>query len=154
MILKGATHEVDKISKERWVPLQAEWKREIRVELKKHLQFENDPNEDQLCRQKRQALEEALEQAEKRRNKNNDLYLKLQECCMHLQREREEVARREERVSKQINEMNRLREQLAMILEELERRGIKLSCLQVQNLSQDSQEINSDGTNESNNTSL
>lgn len=99
MILKGAIHEVDKITKERWLPLQAEWKREIREELNKH-----DAKEDQLCRQKRQALEEALEQAleqaQKRRNKNNDLYLKLQECCMHLQRERDEVAKREEMVSK------------------------------------------------------
>lgn len=166
MILKGAIHEVDKISNERWLPLQAEWKREIREELNKHLQFKNDPNEDQLCRQKRQALEEALEQAQKRRIKNNDLYLKLQECCMHLQREREDVARREENVtrreqaiaqleSESLNhnhEINRLREQISLIIEEASRRGINLECLQ--NTTPCKTDDESDGNNYSNNTSL
>lgn len=139
MILKGAIHEVDKISKERWLPLQAGWKREVRDELNKHLQFKTDANEDQFCRQKRQALEEALEQAQKRRNKNNDLYLKLQECCMHLQREREDVAKREQMVAKleaefadRNHEFNRLKEQLSLIIEELNRRDIKLDCLHEQ----------------------
>jgi len=154
MILKGAIHEVDRISKERWLPLQAEWKREIREELNRHLQFKSDPSEDQICRQKRQALDEALEQAQKRRNKNNDLYLKLQECCMHLQREREEVARREDSVSKreQImaqleaehsdrnHEVNHLREQVALILAELKRCNIQLECLQSQDLTQEESE--------------
>lgn len=150
MILKGAINEVDKISKERWLPLQAEWKREIRAELNKHLQFKNEPKEDHLCIQMRQALEEALDQAQKRLIKNNDLYLKLQECFMLVRREREEVAElkenliaREQLVAKieaesssRTNEMNHIKEQLSLILEELDQRGIKLSCLQLQNSSQ------------------
>lgn len=112
MILKGAIEEVNKISKERWLPLQADWKREIREELNKQLQFKDDPNENPFIRQKRQALEEALEQAQKIRNKNNDLYLKLQECCMHLQRDREQVEQREENVARR--EENVLRREQAV----------------------------------------
>lgn len=92
MILKGAKREVDEISKERWLALQAGWKQEVRDELNKHFQLKTESNEDQFIQEK-QAWIEALKQAQKRRNRNNELFLKLQECSMHLQREREDVAR-------------------------------------------------------------
>lgn len=136
MILEGAVHEVDKISKDRWLPLQAAWRREVRDEMNKHLKFKIDPEEDLLFKQKHQALNDALEQVQRRRDKNNDLYLKLQECSMHLQRERDDVARREQLVSQKesdiemrVHELNRLKEKLANINEELNRRGIVLDCL-------------------------
>ena len=73
---------------------------------------------------------------------------------MHLQREREEVARREDSVSKreQImaqleaehsdrnHEVNHLREQVALILAELKRCNIQLECLQSQDLTQEESE--------------
>lgn len=116
MILKGATHEVSKISKERWLPLQAEWKREIKRELDKYeeldkykeldkcKQFMQDPDDHQ-CRQERQALKDALEQAQKIRNKNNYIYLQLQETRMHLQREREEFMKEKEELARQKEEL-------------------------------------------------
>lgn len=95
IILKGAIHEIHTISKERWQPLQAGWKREIRMELNKNLQFKNEHATDQICR-KEQALNELIEENIKRRNKINELYLKLQETCLHVQREREELIREKE----------------------------------------------------------
>lgn len=112
MILKGATHEIDKISKERWQPLQAAWKREIRDELNKHLQFKNESNTDQISR-KDQAYNEIIEAANKRLNKNNYLYLKLQETCLLAQREREELAKREEELGRREENSRRKEEELA-----------------------------------------
>lgn len=136
IILKGAIHEAGRISNEQWLPLQAEWKREIRNEMDKHVRLNDKPNEDQIFHQKRQALDEALEQAQKRRDKNNYIYLKLQECSMLLQQERKEVAKMEELVARReqavADEINSLREKLSLINEELDKRGIKLNCLQAE----------------------
>lgn len=134
MILKGAVHEVDRISKERWLPLQAGWKREVIDQLGSPSSDKNVTNEDQIYKQKLQELDAAIEDVQRRRNKNNDIYLKLQECCMHLQREREEIARREESVSKREqqaakiesenvklqHEINQLKQKLLIIDREVE----------------------------------
>jgi len=129
MILKGAIHEVGKISKERWLPLQAGWKREVRNELNKHLQFKTDLNEDQYIRQRQQAVDEAYEQAQRRRNKNNELYLKLQECCMHLQRDRQEVERREKLVSRREEEVKKREQEATRREESIARREKELEQL-------------------------
>lgn len=143
MMLKGSNPELKKISKERWPPTQAGWKREARDELQRHLQFPTDPYEDEVFAQKRKAYEEALEQAHKLRNRNNHLHLKLQECSMLVLRERREIEMREEMVSKReqaiyqiesenanrVHELNQLKETFAMIKDELDRRNIVLDCL-------------------------
>lgn len=133
MMLKGATPEMNKISRERWPPTQAGWKREARDELQKHLQFKNDPYEDEVFTQKRKAYEEALEQAQKLRNRNNHLHLKLQECSMLVLRERREIEMREEMVTKReqavaqseaenanrVHVLNQLKERLEQIKQEI-----------------------------------
>lgn len=121
IILKGAIHEIDKISKERWQPLQAEWKREIRDELNKHLQFKNEHTPDQICR-KEQALNELIEENIKRRNKINDLYLKLQETCLHVQREREELTKEKENFRREKEELELEKVELNRQKEELIKR--------------------------------
>lgn len=118
IILKGAIHEIDKISKERWQPLQAEWKREVRDELNKHLQFKNEHTPDQICR-KEQVLNELIEENIKRRNKINDLYLKLQETCLHVQREREELTKQKENIRREKEELEKEKEEFYLSKEEL-----------------------------------
>lgn len=195
MILKGAIHEVNKISKERWLPLQAKWKREIRDELNKHLQSKSAPIEDQMIKQKEQVLEELIEYNQKSRSRNNNIYFQLQECSLHMQREREEFARckalweenmstREDNMAKReqalgrseaeysdrTHEINGLREEISLlndrlgeetlknslIIDELNRRGIKLDCLMQDTTDQASTTLSSssNGNNDSTNTSL
>lgn len=174
MMLKGASPELKKISKERWPPTQAGWKREARDELHKHLQSKNDPSEDEVFTQERKAFEEALEQAQKLRNRNKHLHLKLQECSMLVLRERREIEMREEMVTKREqaviqaesknrcreNELNQMRETITLIKDELNRRGIQLECLkqehklQSQSFNDKNQEDKSDEACESIDTTL
>lgn len=121
MILKGAVNEVGKISKGRWLQLQANWKRSTRHELDRHLK--NEPCEDVFKQQIRMAIDEELEQAKKIKLKNANLYLRLQECFMLVDRERDELAKREaemeSKLSQLTHENNNLREQLTVAREEL-----------------------------------
>lgn len=142
-MLKGATPELRKISKERWPPTQAGWKKEAR---EKHLELKTDSCEDETVSQKLKIYEEAAEQALETRNKNINLHYQLLECCMLVARDRREVqsreklvAEREEAVAKleaeslnRMNEYNRLKELIHQINDELDRRGIALECLQNQ----------------------
>lgn len=111
MILRGATQEVENISQERWLPLQAEWKREVRAELYKHLQFKDDTGENILSRKERLALEMS-EEAQRRLSKANNMYLKLQELSMIFQRDREELDREKEQVKQLKEELQRKISQL------------------------------------------
>lgn len=114
LLLKGGAPELEKISIECWTLLQTSWKREVRSIIE-NLQLKTDASESHDLLQKRQALDDLLEQAEKRRIKNNETFLKLQECCMLLQRERDslarekaEFAREKEIFAKEKEEFNRI----------------------------------------------
>lgn len=57
-------------------------------------------DEDETISQKQRAHEEAVEQTQKLRIKNNDLLLKLQECSLLVLRDKREVEMRAEQVAK------------------------------------------------------
>lgn len=104
IILKGAIQEAEKISKDRWLPLQSKWKRDVRNELDKQLHLKHNKREDATTDLKRI---EVLEDAEKVRIKEDkiiQLYYQLQELCMKIQREAEESARQKKITERVLDE--------------------------------------------------
>lgn len=124
MVLNGATDEVDKICKQNWLRLQAKWKQEIREQLQLKIEgsYPTEPySRCQCCTQKRQEIAEKEEEIIRRQNKNNNFYLRLQETWLLLEREREDLAKREESLTKENESLARRNESLVRENENLTR---------------------------------
>lgn len=98
MMLKGATPEFKKIPKERWPPTQASWKKEVKSELKKHLQFKTDQDDDKIQDQKSQ---DDAEKKQREREKMIRCHMQLQEASLLLMREQRELDIQKESFAKE-----------------------------------------------------
>lgn len=94
MNTQSAMQEIFKITKDRWIPLQAQWNKSIREKRNKI----NPEEVDLIAQKQRRARDE--KQMTREFKRNQDIYLKLQETSMLVEREKKELMKGQQKLIK------------------------------------------------------